>query len=183
MNDPDEIKSDGQSRGPSLSRPGSTPQDPFRSGRSSERISLASTTDVKLDRLSPYGTKVPSLSTASQSYLPQRFFHSRRIKKGQAEKPWKTEKDPKDKWITIISVIGIVVGIAAAGAMIWDGYRSAVVHTYKLVLDQDFSTLTELDPKIWTKEVESGGFGYVRPPVSFELPLLSRSHLALVSLT
>lgn len=66
-------------------------------------------------------------------------------------------KDPKEKWVTIIPLVGIFVGLALSGVLIWDGLRSVVNHNYCEILNEDFSS--GLNSKIWTKEVELGGFG------------------------
>lgn len=110
--------------------------------------------------LSPVASR-PASSNASpgpRSAPSQRYFHSRRIRIGEIEKPWLSKKDPKEKWVTIIPIIGLVVGLLAAGALVYDGMKSVVNHTYELVLDEHFTSGT-LDPKVWTREVESGGFG------------------------
>lgn len=67
------------------------------------------------------------------------------------------KKDPKEKWVTIIPLMGIFVGLVISGLLIWDGLRTVVNHTYCPVLDEDFSN--GLDSKVWSKEVEVGGFG------------------------
>ena len=67
------------------------------------------------------------------------------------------KKDPKEKWVTIIPLVGIFVGLALSGVLIWDGLRSVVNHNYCEILSEDFSN--GLNSKIWTKEVEVGGFG------------------------
>lgn len=67
------------------------------------------------------------------------------------------KKDPKEKWVTIIPLIGIFAGLALSGVLIWDGLRSVVNHNYCQVLNEDFSN--GLNSKIWTKEVEVGGYG------------------------
>lgn len=79
------------------------------------------------------------------------------MKKGEVEKPWTKVKDPREKWVTIIPLIGLFVGLAISGFLIWDGLRTVVNHTYCPVLDEDFSK--GLDSKIWLKEAEVGGFG------------------------
>lgn len=99
-------------------------------------------------------------STALNIYQQQqehRYFHSRRVKKGEIERPWLDKKDPKEKWVTIIPIVGLVIGFAFAGFLIFDGLKSVVTHEYCPVLIEDFSG--GLDPKIWTKEAEVGGFG------------------------
>jgi len=86
-----------------------------------------------------------------------RYFHSRRVRKGEVEKPWLDKKDPKEKWVTIIPIVGIVIGLALSGFLIYDGLSSVSHHNYCPVLNEDFSE--GLNSKIWTKEVELGGYG------------------------
>nr|POE59170.1 beta-1,3-glucan-binding protein [Quercus suber] len=110
---------------------------------------------------SPYGsvpTSAMGSSTGLQSVQPPRYFHSRRIQKGVAERPWLEKKDPKQKWVTIIPLLGILLGFGLTGFLVWDGLKTVADHTYcdVLIMD-DFSN--GLDPKIWTKEAEVGGFG------------------------
>ncbi|KAI9786305.1 MAG: hypothetical protein M1816_008046 [Peltula sp. TS41687] len=85
------------------------------------------------------------------------YFRSRRVRKGEVQRPWVGKKDPKEKWVTIIPIVGMLVGLALAGFLIWDGLRTVVINQYKIVLDENFSG--SLDENIWTKEVEVGGFG------------------------
>ncbi|KAF7511312.1 hypothetical protein GJ744_004877 [Endocarpon pusillum] len=110
---------------------------------------------------SPYGSNAQSTQTSSaalhQQGLSQRYFHSRRVKKGEVEKPWTAHKDPREKWVTIIPLIGLFVGLAISGFLIYDGLRTVVNHEYCPILDEDFSK--GLDEKIWLKEAEVGGFG------------------------
>lgn len=89
-----------------------------------------------------------------------KYFHSRRVRKGEVDKPWLTKKDPREKWVTIIPCIGLALGLALAAFLVFDGLKTVVHHDYCPVLDiSDFSG--GLDPNVWTKEVEAGGFGYV----------------------
>jgi len=88
---------------------------------------------------------------------PSRFFHSRRVKKGEVEQPWREKKDPKEKWVTIIPIIGIFFGLAIAGFLVYDGLSSVVHHKYCPIYSDDFSKGFNTD--IWTKEAEVGGFG------------------------
>lgn len=74
------------------------------------------------------------------------------------------EKNPKEKWVTIFPLIGILVGLGISGFLVWDGLRSVVHHSYCPVMDEDFSG--GLDSNIWTKEIEVGGFGYVMISIS-----------------
>lgn len=103
----------------------------------------------------------PASLASSTSYQPPgnpRYFRSRRVKKGEVEKPWLNKKDPREKWVTIIPLIGVAIGLAIAGFLIYDGLKSVQNHTYCPVLLEDFSS-GELNPSIWIKEVEVGGFG------------------------
>ncbi|KAK1758048.1 glycoside hydrolase [Echria macrotheca] len=110
----------------------------------------------------PFGT--PSASRPASSYQASRFeeqgrryFHSRRVRKGEVEKPWTAKVDPKEKWVTILPVLGIVLGLAISGILIWDGIRSVVKHNYCLVLEENFDG--PLDTSVWEHEVQLGGFG------------------------
>ena len=112
---------------------------------------------------SPFQSRPASLGPSSsavdlnQQVLAQRYFHSRRVKKGDVERPWMNKKDPREKWVTIIPIIGIVIGFALAAFLIFDGLQTVVNHTYCSVLDEDWSE--GFNTKVWTKEVEVGGFG------------------------
>jgi hypothetical protein len=108
---------------------------------------------------SPYGS-VPASSMGSstglQAVQPTRFFHSRRIKKEEIEKPWLEKKDPKQKWATIIPLIGIFIGLGLSGFLIYEGLQTVHNYTYCPVFLEDFSNGLGDE---WTKEVESGGYG------------------------
>lgn len=113
----------------------------------------------------PFATPGESRPASSQGSTsldsregPSRYFHSRRVQKGEVEKPWKDKKDPKEKWVTIIPLIGLAIGIIVAGLIVYEGLTTVVHHNYCPVLSEDFSS-GALDPSIWTKEVEVGGFG------------------------
>lgn len=86
------------------------------------------------------------------------YFRSRRVRKGEVERPWLKRKDPKEKWVTIIPIVGIAIGLCLAGFLVWDGLRTVVNNSYELVYEDDFSSGT-LNPDIWTHEIEVGGFG------------------------
>jgi hypothetical protein len=88
-----------------------------------------------------------------------RYFHTRRVRKGEVDQPWLSKVDPKEKWVTIFPIIGMLIGLGLSGFLIWDGLRSVVHHKYCPVMDEDFSG--GLNTNIWTKEVEVGGYGYV----------------------
>jgi hypothetical protein len=84
------------------------------------------------------------------------YFRSRRVKKGEIERPWLEKKDPRQKWVTIIPIIGLVVGLIVTGILIWDGVRSVAVNKYCEVFSDDFKSWND---KVWTKEIEVGGYG------------------------
>ena len=69
------------------------------------------------------------------------------------------KKDPKDKWLWIIPLMGVVFGIAITGLMVFMQIGSKKSQKYCPVLDDTFSSGT-LNPSVWTKEVQLGGFGY-----------------------
>lgn len=136
-------------RDPSTSSTPSTPTDPFSDSRSPPTNPFAS---PELSRpASSFNSFAPRPERA------QRYFHSRRIRKGEVEKPWLEKKDPREKWVTILPVLGIVVGLGIAGFLVWDGVNSVVRHKYCEVLIEDFSQ--GLRDSVWMKEVELGGFG------------------------
>jgi hypothetical protein len=124
-----------------------------------------SITSVQRPPKNPFESSLDSArasTTALDTYQQQqqhRYFHSRRVKKGEIERPWLDKKDPREKWVTIIPIIGLVIGFAFAGFLVYDGLRSVITHEYCPVLLEDFSR--GLDANIWTKEAEVGGFGYV----------------------
>ena len=113
---------------------------------------------------SPIGSGPVSRNASStrlhehQKEMDSKYFHSRRVRKGEIDKPWTRNRDPREKWVTIIPIVCIVIGVALAGFLVMDGLKTVVTHQYCPVLDvTDFSD--GLDPKVWTKEVELGGFG------------------------
>jgi hypothetical protein len=91
-----------------------------------------------------------------QYFTPGVYFRSRRIQKGQVERPWLQNKDPREKWMTIIPLVGLFLGLGVVGVLIWDGVRSVAQHHYCPVLDEDFASWND---NIWSKEVEVGGYG------------------------
>lgn len=105
---------------------------------------------------SPPGSRQGS-TTAFQPPSQPRYFRSRRVKKGSVERPWLDRKDPKEKWVTIIPLLGILIGLCISGFLVWDGLRSVVNHQYCPVLVEDWSE--GFNEKVWMKEAELGGFG------------------------
>jgi hypothetical protein len=110
---------------------------------------------------SMYSTQAPSTTGSSAAFrqlqLTQRYFQSRRVRKGTIDKPPLT-RDPKEKWVTILPLLALTIGLCISGFLVWDGVRSVVNHNYCSVFQDNFSS-GELNPDVWTKEVETGGYG------------------------
>jgi hypothetical protein len=106
----------------------------------------------------PFASEVASeASSTGYQYFPRGvYFKSRRVKKDEVDMTWLKKKDPREKWMTIIPLIGILIGLGIAGVLVWDGVRSVAQHKYCEVLNDDFSSWNS---NIWSKEVEVGGFG------------------------
>ncbi|KAE8450268.1 hypothetical protein EG329_006696 [Mollisiaceae sp. DMI_Dod_QoI] len=154
------MENHSQFRGSAISTTATTPMRPgtpeSRSNPFGDDISPA-------PRANPFSSPFPSRpassfgSSSAVRGLPSRYFHSRRVRKGEVEQPWREKKDPKEKWVTIIPLIGLALGFGIAGFLIYDGLSSVVHHKYCPVLDEDFSG--GLNSAIWTQEAEVGGFG------------------------
>ena len=84
-----------------------------------------------------------------------RRFKSRLNTTG-VEKPWLLEKDPREKWVTIIPIMGVLIGCGLASYLGYSGWSSVETHKFCLVYDDDFSTFRT---DIWNHEVQVGGFG------------------------
>ena len=147
-----------------IHRPG-TPNDsigrnPFGDGaetQPSHRANLTPNPFASPSSSRPVSSFGSSSAVARFDERAQRYFHSRRVRKGEVDKPWLKKRDPKEKWVTILPVIGIIIGLGISGFLVWDGLRSVIKHKYCLVLDENFSQ--GLRDDIWNKEVEVGGFG------------------------
>ena len=101
-----------------------------------------------------------TFSTALQSPIGERgvYFRSRRMQPDQKDKkPEPGAKDPREKWVTIIPLIGLAIGFILAVYLVVSGLFTVQHHNYTLVLDENWS---QFDTKIWTKESNVGGFGY-----------------------
>ena len=127
-------------------------RDPFASGNASEINSTAVSSSA-----ASIGDDASIKEEAPQLHPRARYFHSRRIKKGEAERSWLKKKDPMEKWVWILPVIGLVIGLGIAGYLIFSGLGKVSYHEYCEILNEDWSE--GLDPKKWLKEVEVGGFG------------------------
>lgn len=104
------------------------------------------------------GSRFASSTALNRLAGPPTYFKSRRIQKGQQERPWLDRKDPKEKWVSIIPVIGIFIGLGISGVQIWLGLQRISNQSYCSILDEDWAG--GFNEEVWTKEVEVGGFGY-----------------------
>ncbi|TQV91063.1 secreted glucosidase [Cordyceps javanica] len=102
----------------------------------------------------PSGAATPVQAAAAVA--PKRRFRSYRLR-GEYEKPWLGDKDmKKTRWNNVIVGTLALVGIAAAGVVIYFMSRPFVQKDYCLVYEDDFRTL---DTSVWTHEVQLDGFG------------------------
>jgi hypothetical protein len=92
-----------------------------------------------------------------QQNLANRYFRSRRKGKDGIEKPWLEKKDPRQRWLSLFPLFGIIIGVALSGYLVYDGLASVETAEYCPVYEDDFTN--GFNEKIWTKEVEVGGFG------------------------
>ncbi|EXJ53793.1 hypothetical protein A1O7_09129 [Cladophialophora yegresii CBS 114405] len=92
-----------------------------------------------------------------QQNLANRYFRSRRIGKDNIEKPWLEKKDPRQRWLSLFPLIGLLIGLALSGYLVYDGLASVETPVYCSVYEDDFTN--GFDDRIWTKEVEVGGYG------------------------
>lgn len=98
-----------------------------------------------------------SSASLAQQHFPAKYFRSRRKPQGEIEKPWLEKKDPRQKWLTLFPLIGLIIGFILSGYLVYDGLASVETPEYCSVYEDDFAG--GFDEKIWTKEVEVGGFG------------------------
>lgn len=137
---------------------GSVGRDPFGDGLESQASHRSGGNGNPFS--SPSASRPPSSfesGSAVGRFDGGRYFHSRRVRKGEAEKPWTKNIDPKEKWVTILPIIGIVIGLAISGFLVWDGLRSVVKHKYCPVLEETWAN--GFDTAVWQKEVQVNGFG------------------------
>jgi hypothetical protein len=123
-----------------------------------DQISTISVHDVASSTTRRRNALTPASRSVAGNHPPvPKYFHSRKIKKGSVERPWLDKKDPREKWVNIIPIIGVFVGFAIGAYLIWDGLRHVINHEYCLLLDENWSE--GFNDKIWIKEAEVGGFG------------------------
>jgi hypothetical protein len=90
------------------------------------------------------------------------YFRSRRVRKEDAVPLPARKKSKKESLLWIMPLCGLILGLGITGVVIYLKLQTIQHHKYCPVLNDDFSSGT-LDPKIWTKEVQVGGFGSVHP--------------------
>jgi hypothetical protein len=91
--------------------------------------------------------------------VQRKYFQSRRIRKEDTKLP-RFERDRGEKWLWIIPTSGFIIGLIVVGVLIYLQVATKPNHNYCPVLEEDFSSGV-LNPEVWMKEVEVGGFGYV----------------------
>lgn len=94
---------------------------------------------------------------SAKIYKPRPYFRSRRIRKGTIDRPELREKDPRRIWVTLIPFMGFLGGLTIIVVLAYLGYSSVSMHQYCEVFIDDFSN--GLNSTIWTKDVQTGGFG------------------------
>lgn len=159
--DQEKIQSSPQTPCPN-SDPFGTPHSQTPYGHTPQSSTPASTSGSRSHSRS--GSRSGSASSTGL-YLPggAKYFKSRRVwNKESLEKPWKNQKDPKEKWVTIIPIFGVVLGLIVSGILIWDGLRTVTNHTYCLKYEDNFQS--GLNENVWTREIELGGYGCVYEP-------------------
>ncbi|EXJ80993.1 hypothetical protein A1O3_07281 [Capronia epimyces CBS 606.96] len=144
-----------QFKTPEASAPASEPRGAAAYGKLTQHTS-------KVDEPLPETiNKVDSLLRVHEKSIPQAglYFRSRRIKDRNTDRSWlRPRKDHRQKWLTIIPLIGIILGFCIAGAYIFVGIQNVPVHKYCMVYEDTFSS-GDLDLNVWTKEVQVGGYG------------------------
>jgi hypothetical protein len=113
----------------------------------------------------PFSTPTPSIWGGASGYQHSepgggKYFRSRRIKKVEGQDPPKFKKDPKEKFLWIIPLIGTIIGLGITGVLIYLKIGRLATTLYCPILDDDFSS-GQLNPNIWQTENEVGGYGYV----------------------
>jgi hypothetical protein len=106
------------------------------------------------------GLSVQSHDLASGRFRNREYFRSRKLVNGDIRKPWLEEEDSSKKWLLIIPLSGMVMGLFIASMIIYGGIKVVVKHKYCDLFIENFNGMT-LNESVWTKEVELGGFGYV----------------------
>ncbi|KAH9958464.1 glycoside hydrolase family 16 protein [Russula dissimulans] len=78
---------------------------------------------------------------------------------GEISKPWVGQKDKAARISYILTYSMLLLGVAAAGIRCYNGWKSvSLIGKLCPVLEEDFSG-NDLDPSVWMREVDLGGFG------------------------
>ncbi|KAH7393274.1 concanavalin A-like lectin/glucanase domain-containing protein [Cadophora sp. MPI-SDFR-AT-0126] len=132
--------------------------------RAGSTYTTTSQASSNINSQNPFATPPASIFGATSGYQYSasaggKYFRSRRIRKDDAgHEPPTFKKDPKEKWLCIIPMLGLFTGLAITGVMIYLKIGRLATHDYCPVLDDDFSSGL-LNKNIWTAENEVGGFG------------------------
>ena len=84
-----------------------------------------------------------------------RRFKSRLNKNG-VEEPWLQEKDPREEWVAILPLLGVLIGCGLAAFLGYNGWSSIKTHKFCLVYEDNFDSF---NTNVWQHEVQVGGFG------------------------
>jgi hypothetical protein len=133
------------------------------SRRQLPQLSRLETRSSRWDEAGTQGRSAAGSSSAvdilgrSDPVVRHRYFASRRVRKEDIQRPWLKRRDPREKWLTIIPCVGILIGFCITALLVWDGMRTVINNSYCQVLDDNFTN--GLDLSVWMKEAEVGGFG------------------------
>ncbi|KAL6244585.1 hypothetical protein RBB50_008827 [Rhinocladiella similis] len=135
--------------------PKGVPSENFARGQHSRHQSISETSQGK-----PGKHRRPSVAIFEKAIpKPGVYFRSRRVKDNEIDRSWlQQKKDPRQRWLSIFPLLGVIVGLIIAGIYIFLGVQSVPKHKYCMIYEDDFSAGI-LDANIWTKDVEVGGFG------------------------
>ncbi|THV51465.1 hypothetical protein BGAL_0110g00240 [Botrytis galanthina] len=86
------------------------------------------------------------------------YFRSRRVRKADAIPLPVNKKAKKEALLWVFPLCGLLLGLGLTGLIIYLKLSEITHHKYCPVLSEDFSS-GALDPKIWTTEVQVGGYG------------------------
>ncbi|KAI9855843.1 MAG: hypothetical protein M1824_005832 [Vezdaea acicularis] len=130
----------------SAQTPSTPPTNPFATPIHGTR----SPAEEERKRYSYFPTAIPGPSIPRK-----RKFKSARLR-GEYEKSWTEEVDPRRKWEKIIFWSCIALGFVIGAGICYMSLLTVTNHEYCLLLEDDFKTI---DPSIWSYEIQRGGFG------------------------
>ncbi|KAL3423123.1 glucan -beta-glucosidase [Phlyctema vagabunda] len=139
---------------------GSLPTSIESSSESHEDISsLTPTNPFATPPFSRVGSTIGARSGFQYAEVPGTgYFRSRRVPKAEAVPLPVRRPKGRENLLWIMPAAGLFLGICISGLLVYLKIQSISRQTYCPVLDEDFSSGT-LDPSIWTKEMEVGGYG------------------------